>query len=173
MDGFSSEPLRGEKLRAFFPGFAIQLPPAGRIRWFNDSLRMNDIQEFVRHGSEKITPADIALFEEELPLVLARITEANPPRQPHLREQARFLVRFVEDCLDGTYTPDDVGALAEALFGLMYLHKGTDIIPDTVPDIGFADDSAVIRTVLVGHPSEFQRYGESSGLDYGALSFEA
>lgn len=134
---------------------------------------MNDIQDFVRQGSEKITPADIAIFEEELPLVLARINEANPPRQPHLHNQAQFLVHYVEDCLDGTYTPDDVGALAEALFGLMYLHKGTDIIPDSVPEIGYADDSAVIRAVLAGHGGEFGRYGAKSGHDYAALSLEA
>lgn len=133
---------------------------------------MNEIQEFIRHGSERMTPAEIAIFEEELPLVLARINEADPPRQPHLSGQTEFLVRYVEDCLDDTYQPEDLAALAEALFALMYLHKGTDIIPDTVPEMGYADDSAVVRTVLADHPDEFKRYGELSTQSYSGLSLE-
>ncbi len=134
---------------------------------------MNDIQEFIVSGSQKITPSEIAQFEEKLPLVLAKINEVDPPRQPHLQEQAQFLVRFVEDCLDNKYTPNDLAALAEALFALMYLDKQVDIIPDSVPEIGYADDSAVIRTVLVTHPVEFSAYGTHTGVEYTELSLEA
>lgn len=134
---------------------------------------MNDIQQFVKSGSEKITPADIARFEQELPLVLAKINEANPPAQPHLEQQAQFLVRYVEDCLENQYQPEDLSALAEAIFALMYLHKGVDIIPDEIPEIGYADDSEVIRTVLRGHEGEFTRYASRGGFDFSALSLEA
>ncbi len=48
----------------------------------------HDIQNFVTQGSQKITPADIAQFEQELPLVLAKVNEADAPNEPHLREQA-------------------------------------------------------------------------------------
>ncbi len=134
---------------------------------------MNDFQEFVTSGSQKITPAQIARFEEELPLVLAKINEVDPPAQPHIRCHAQFLVRFVEDCLDAKYQPDDVGALAEAIFALMYLHKGVDIIPDIIPDIGYSDDSAVLRTVLMGHIEEFTRFGEATGIPFSSLSVQA
>lgn len=134
---------------------------------------MNDFQEFVTSGSQKITPAQIARFEEELPLVLAKINEVDPPAQPHIRSHAQFLVQFVEDCLDAKYQPDDVGALAEAIFALMYLHKGVDIIPDVIPDIGYSDDSAVLRTVLTGHVKEFTRFGETAGIPFSSLSIQA
>lgn len=134
---------------------------------------MNDFQEFVTSGAQKITPGQIASFEEELPLVLAKINEVNPPEQPNLRCHAQFLVRYVEDCLDSKYTPDDVGALAEAIFALMYLHKGVDIIPDIIPSIGYSDDSAVVRTVLAGHVKEFTQFGEVSGIPFSSLSIEA
>lgn len=133
---------------------------------------MNDFQEFVTSGAKKITPAQIARFEQDLPLVLAKINEVDPPLQPHLRCQAQFLVRYVEDCLDSTFVPDDVGALAEAIFALMYLHKGVDIIPDAIPDIGYSDDSAIIRTVLVGHIPEFTRYGEATNNPFSQLSVQ-
>lgn len=134
---------------------------------------MNDFQEFVTSGSQKITPAQIAQFEQELPLVLAKVNEVDPPAQPHLRCHAQFLVRYVEDCLDAKYQPDDVGALAEAIFALMYLHKGVDIIPDMIPNIGYSDDSAVLRTVLMGHVEEFTRFGDTVGMPYSELSIEA
>jgi uncharacterized membrane protein YkvA (DUF1232 family) len=55
----------------------------------------------------------------------------------------------------------------------MYLHKGVDIIPDIIPDIGYSDDSAVLRTVLTGHFKEFTRFGETSGIPFSSLSIEA
>jgi len=134
---------------------------------------MNDFQEFVTTGAQKITPAQIARFEEELPLVLAKINEVAPPEQPNLQCHAQFLVRYVEDCLDAKYTPNDVGALAEAIFALMYLHKGVDIIPDVIPGIGYSDDSAVLRTVLAGHKKEFTEFGDMSGVPFSSLSIEA
>jgi uncharacterized membrane protein YkvA (DUF1232 family) len=133
---------------------------------------MNDFQEFVLTGSQKITPAQIAQFENELPMVLAKINEVNPSAQPHLLPQVQFLVRYVEDCLDNKFQPTDVGALAEAIFALMYLYKGVDIIPDNIPDIGFSDDSAVVRTVLKSHRDEFTRFGEVIGKPFSGISTE-
>ncbi len=131
-----------------------------------------EIQEFVIAGSQKITPAEIARFEEELPLVLAKVSDLDAPALPHLREQTQFLVRYVEDCLGNLYEPDDIAALAQALFGLMYLLRGTDIIPDNLP-AGYADDSAVLRAVLAMHPEEFSRYASRTGRAFDRLSLEA
>jgi len=134
--------------------------------------RMEGIEEFVRHGSQRITPAEIAQFEDELPLVLAKVADLDAPALPHLREQTQFLVRYVEDCLGDQYQPEDIAALAEALFGLMYLLKGTDIIPDELPG-GYADDSAVLRAVLAGHGDEFTRYAKHAGITFSEISLEA
>jgi len=121
-------------------------------------IMSHDIQDFVTRGAQKITPVEIAQLEQQLPLVVAKIIEAEPARQPHLRAQAEFLVRYVEDCLESQFAPEDLSALAEAIFALMYLHKGADIIPDDIPEIGYEDDSAVLRTVLMRHEAEFARF---------------
>ncbi len=133
---------------------------------------LNDIQEFVRNGAQKITAGQMAEFEHELPLVLAKVNEIDPPNQPHLRKQAEFLVRFSEDCLDGKYEPEDVLTLTEALFALMYLRNPVGIIPNSVPEIGYLDDSAVLRTVLKSHAHEFGRFCKATGCDYAGLSLE-
>jgi uncharacterized membrane protein YkvA (DUF1232 family) len=146
---------------------SLDAPVYGR-----QTARMEGIAEFVRNGSQRITPADIAQFEDDLPLVLAKVAELDAPALPHLRSQTQFLVRYVEDCLGGQFQPEDIAALAEALFGLMYLLKGTDIIPDDLPG-GFADDSAVLRAVLAGHGDEFNRYANHAGLTFSRISLEA
>ncbi|MGC1481507.1 MAG: hypothetical protein WA771_13470, partial [Chthoniobacterales bacterium] len=94
---------------------------------------LNDIQEFVRNGAQKITAGQMATFEHELPLVLAMVNEEDPPDQPHMRKQAEFLVRFCEDCLDEKYVPEDILTLTESLFALMYLRKPVGIIPNGIP----------------------------------------
>jgi uncharacterized membrane protein YkvA (DUF1232 family) len=124
----------------------------------------HDIQDFVTRGAQKITPVEIAQLEQQLPLVLAKVSEADPASQPNLLAQAEFLGRFVEDCLASKFTPEDLAALAEAIFALMYLQNGADIIPDDIPEIGYADDSAVLRTVLGKHEAEFARFAAHSSL---------
>jgi uncharacterized membrane protein YkvA (DUF1232 family) len=133
---------------------------------------MEAIEEFIRHGSQRITPVEIAQLERDLPLVRAKVADLDAPALPHFREQTEFLARYVEDCLGGLHQPEDVAALAEALFGLIYLLKGTDIIPDELPG-GFADDSAIVRHVLAAHPEEFARFAERSGLASVPVSLEA
>jgi uncharacterized membrane protein YkvA (DUF1232 family) len=41
---------------------------------------------------------------------------------------------------------------------LRYVDNRTDIIPDEVPGIGYADDSLVVRTVLKRHRELFIDY---------------
>jgi uncharacterized membrane protein YkvA (DUF1232 family) len=89
---------------------------------------------------------------------------------PHLREQTRFLVRYAEDVLDGAYACSDLQAIAETVFALGYLLKDVDIIPDTVPGKGLADDSLVLRAVLSSHEEELRAFAAKSGLDFEKVS---
>lgn len=123
----------------------------------------SDFENLVLEGSQKITPGQIAQFEDKLPMLLARVNDLDLPDQPNFRSQVQFLVRYVEDCLDGKFVPEDVSALAQAIFALMYFDNAVDVIPDMVPKLGLSDDSAVVRVVLLRHGTEFARYGEFSG----------
>jgi uncharacterized membrane protein YkvA (DUF1232 family) len=40
-------------------------------------------------------------------------------------------------------------AFAQAVFALTYAHKKIDVIPDLIPNVGRADDSSVVRAVLI------------------------
>ncbi len=43
--------------------------------------------------------------------------------------------------------------LAEAGVAAHYVLKGMDLIPDTVPDLGLADDELIVGRILQRHPS--------------------
>jgi uncharacterized membrane protein YkvA (DUF1232 family) len=85
-------------------------------------------------------------------------------------DQLEFLADAVEDAADGAYKNLPYTALADAAFALLYTHQATDIIPDTLPGIGYKDDSAIVRHVLMRHEKGFGAYADSRGLDWEQIT---
>ena len=63
--------------------------------------------------------------------------------------------------------------IAEAAFALAYAHNQTHLIPDHVADIGFADESAVVRTVMIENEKALSEYCKRHGLDFAEVTTEA
>ena len=121
---------------------------------------MSEFVRFVNHGASHITPALVEQVMRHLPVWKAEFAQINAPSFPHLVDQLEFLADVVEDCSEGAYKDLPYMALAESVFALMYAHKKVDIIPDTMLQIGRADDSSVVRAVLIQNESAFQKYAE-------------
>lgn len=134
---------------------------------------MNSIHEFVVRGGQSVTAGQMDAFKRELPLLKVKVETADTTGLPHFREQALFLVRYAEDVLEGVYPCSDLTAIAETVFGLGYLLKDVDIIPDSVPGKGLTDDSMVLRAVLGQHLDEFLEFADKSGLDFGKVTTDA
>jgi uncharacterized membrane protein YkvA (DUF1232 family) len=134
---------------------------------------MNAIHEFVLKGGQKVTVGAMNAFRPKLPLSKAKAETIEAPEFPHLREQVHFLASYAEDVLDGAYPCNDLPAAAEAVFALGYLLSDVDIIPDSVPGKGYADDSAVLRAVLVSHEPEFRAYAASVGKNFDKFGTSA
>lgn len=134
---------------------------------------MNSIHEFVVRGGQTVTAGQMDAFKRELPLLKVKAETADLTGLPHFREQVLFLVRYAEDVLEGVYPCSDLTAIAETVFGLGYLLKDVDIIPDSVPGKGLTDDSLVLRAVLEQHVDEFLEFADKSGLDFGKVTTEA
>lgn len=131
---------------------------------------MSEIADFVNHGASYITPALVDKVLRELPLWKVEFTQINEPRYPHLVDQLEFLADAVEDVAEGVYKDLPYVAFSRAVFALMYAHKKVNIIPDVVPGFGRADDSSVVRAVLMQNELAFAKYAGSQGLEWSQVT---
>lgn len=134
---------------------------------------MSQLQDFLTHGAQKLNTLAIIQLRENLPLLRAKMADTKNASQPHLKAQAEFLANFIEDALDNLYEPADPTAILETAFALNYLLQDVDIIPDSLKAVGYTDDSALIRSVLLRHRAEFERFGKKTGRNFAEVGAEA
>jgi uncharacterized membrane protein YkvA (DUF1232 family) len=131
---------------------------------------MPEIVEYVNRGAAQVTPKLVETILRKLPLWKAEFTQIAPPKFPHLSTQLDFLANAVEDAAEGAYKDLPYAALTGAVFALVYAHKKVDLIPDTNPKLGRADDSSVVRAVLIQHEKAFSKYAADHGLDWASVT---
>ena len=131
---------------------------------------MSEIVAFVKHGAALITPNVLAKVMRNLPMWKASFAQIDSPRHPHLVNQLIFLADLVEDVAEGIYKDLPYVALAEAIFAVTYAHQSVDIIPDSVPKLGHADDSSVVRAVLIQNEKTFAKYAEAQGINWSKIT---
>src|SRR5215470_19712204 len=122
---------------------------------------MAEIANFVNHGAAAITPAITEKVFKQLPQWKLEFTQIYSPLFPHLVDQLEFLADAVEDTAEGAYKDLPYVAFAQAVFGLIYAHKKVGIIPDSVLHLGRADDSSVVRAVLIQNEKVFAIFAAS------------
>jgi uncharacterized membrane protein YkvA (DUF1232 family) len=110
---------------------------------------MAEIAQFVQHGAATITPKILKGVYKKLPMLKLKFADLNDPRYPHLSEQLMFLADVVEDFAEGVEEDVPYGVVARAAFAIIYANRQMDLIPDSVPEFGHADDSGVVRAVLI------------------------
>jgi len=146
-----------EKVFDFGAGFA-------RVRG------VSEIVQFVNHGASLITPAVVEKLLRRLPMWKAGFTQIRAAQYPHLVDQLQFLADAVEDAADGSYKDLPYCALSCAVFALIYAHKKMDLIPDHRGELGRADDSSVVRAVLLQHEKALARYAASRGIEWSQIT---
>jgi uncharacterized membrane protein YkvA (DUF1232 family) len=131
---------------------------------------MPEIVEFVNRGAAAITPAVVEKVLRSLPQWKLEFTQIYEPLFPHLGDQLEFLADAVEDFAEGAYKELPYSAVAQATFALIYAHKKVGIIPDTVLSLGRADDSSVVRAVLIQNEKAFAIYAASQDVDWSKVT---
>ena len=126
---------------------------------------MPEIAKFVNSGAATITPALAEKVLRQLPQWKLEFTQISAPKFPHLVDQLEFLADAVEDAMEGAYKELPFVAVAQAVFALLYAHKKMGIIPESVLDLGRADDSSVVRAVLIQNEKAFAVYAGSPNAD--------
>jgi uncharacterized membrane protein YkvA (DUF1232 family) len=131
---------------------------------------MAEFAEYVNHGASLITPRVVDQVIRHLPLWKVEFTQINAPKFPHLVDQLEFLANAVEDAAEGAYKDLPYVAFAQAIFALTYAHKKIDVIPDFILNSGRADDSSVVRAVLIQNEKAFSNYASAQGLDWAKVT---
>lgn len=131
---------------------------------------MPEIAEFVNRGAATITPAVVEKVLRHLPQWKLEFTQIHEPLFPHLSDQLTFLADAVEDIAEGVYKDLPYLAFAQAVFALIYSHKKVGIIPDSVLNLGRADDSSVARAVLIQNEKAFAIYAASQNIDWAQVT---
>src|SRR5205809_2423785 len=134
---------------------------------------MPEFVEYVNHGASLITPKVVEQVIRHLPLWKIEFTQIYAPKFPHLVDQLEFLANAVEDSAEGAYKDLPYVALAQAVFALTYAYKKVDVIPDLIPSLGRADDSSVVRAVLIQNEKSFAKYAGSMGFDWSRITSNA
>jgi uncharacterized membrane protein YkvA (DUF1232 family) len=134
---------------------------------------MAEIAKFVHHGAAQITPKILKGIHRKLPLLKLEFAQINAPKFPHLVEQLEFLADVVEDCVDGAAEDLPYVTVAAAAFALVYAHRQMDLIPDSQKEFGHADDSAVVRTVLIEHERALEAHAKKIGMSWAKITVKA
>ena len=131
---------------------------------------MPEIVEFVNRGAAAVTPTVVDKVLRALPQWKLEFTQIYEPLFPHLGQQLDFLANAVEDFAEGAYKELPLYAIAQATFALLYAHKKVGIIPDAVLNLGRADDSSVMRAVLIPNEKAFAVYAAAQDLDWTRIT---
>jgi uncharacterized membrane protein YkvA (DUF1232 family) len=131
---------------------------------------MAEIAKFVNGGSAGITPTIAEKVLRQLPQWKLEFTQINAPQFPHLVDQLEFLANALEDSIEGAYKELPYSAIAQAAFALLYAHKKMGIIPESVLELGRADDSSVVRAVLIQNEKVFSAYASTQGVNWQKIT---
>src|SRR5258708_30710669 len=131
---------------------------------------MAEIVVFVNRGAASVTRAFVDKLLRHLPQWKLEFTQIYAPLFPHLVDQLEFLADAVEDSAEGAYKDLPYVALAQAVFALIYAHKKVGIIPDFVLNLGRADDSSIVRAVLIQNEKAFALYAASQNFYWSKVT---
>lgn len=76
----------------------------------------------------------------------------------------------IEDFVEGTADEIPFCTISAAAFAVIYKYRDTDIIPDSIPEWGHADDSSVVRAVLIEHERVLAAFAAKIGVAWSKIT---
>jgi len=120
--------------------------------------KVASISDYIEWQSAMLTSEQLDKLRADLPSLDFRLPAMAVARFPRLPRQLKLLVSFFEHTFDQVFPSESDASRREAAFAIRYWAKESDIIPDFVPEIGYGDDSLIVRTVLQRHQEVFRDY---------------
>ena len=132
---------------------------------------VESISDYVEQSALLLTLEHLDEMRRELPILNLQFAAISVRQFPHLQPQLKLLADFLEDTAAGVFLAGSEASRKETAFALRYMAKEADIIPDSVPEIGYADDSLIVRTVLSRHQDVFCDYCRFRKIRWSKISF--
>jgi uncharacterized membrane protein YkvA (DUF1232 family) len=109
------------------------------------------LSQFIRQGASTLTAADIEGFHKFVPKIRTKLHKILKEGHHDLHREASALLYYADESTRGSARPMHPRTMFDCVFGLHYLLKGMDAIPDSVPDIGLEDDRIIVNRIYQAH----------------------
>lgn len=133
-------------------------------------LSRTEFNDYIVYHAHRLSPKDLRTLAEQIPSFRQGFSEIRTSQFPHTPERLHFLADVVEAFVSGSYETLPFESAAEAAFALIYLHQEIDLLPDSLPEIGFTDDATIIALVLERNAPAFLTFAERTGKDWDRLA---
>ena len=107
---------------------------------------------------------------KKLPILKVEFAQVNAPKYPHLVDQLEFFTNVIEDFVEGTADEIPFCTISAVAFAIIYKHRDTDIIPDSMPNWGHLYDSSVVRAVLIEHERVLEAFAQKIGIPWEKIT---
>ena len=135
-----------------------------------DDLTGNEFHEYIEFHVSQLTPKEVDGIRSRLTTIREEIARIEVPAFPHAQKQYAFFVDLVDAFLSGLADDFPYQAALEAMIALNYLHDGSDLIPDSLPEIGYMDDALIAHTVVARNHEAYREYAERQDIPWDAIA---
>lgn len=118
--------------------------------------------DFIAQGARFVTPEALRTLRGLLPQVGQKARGIKD--SDRLRQRLDLLALYAAD--EPARFGGSLEVEREVGFVLYYFLKGFDVIPDSIPDVGYVDDALLVETVLRRHEAELRAHWQRQGRDW-------
>jgi hypothetical protein len=123
---------------------------------FKESMT-TELTNFIQSQARALSLADLDRLMIELSVLRERFAKNPLQTYPYLTDQLEFFCLFVEEQVVRRSHDLAEEPVAEAAFALLYYQWSTDLIPDSIPNLGLLDDAMIVSMVLRRQERAFKR----------------
>lgn len=125
-------------------------------------MKAPTIDEYIESKARELTTRDFARLPQLLDQCRAKAGNIPTGRHPRLAAQIEVMASLLES--ESRARASERECRRELAVGAFYVVKGVDCIPDTVPDIGYADDARLLDRIFSRNREAILRAAEGNPL---------
>ncbi|MHA3775489.1 YkvA family protein [Verrucomicrobiota bacterium sgz303538] len=133
-------------------------------------LSRTEFNDYIVFHAHKLSPKDLHTVAAQVPTLREGFSEVKAAAFPRTPERLAFLADIVEAFSAGKCDDMPFESAAEAAFALVYLDQEIDLLPDSLPEIGYTDDATIVALVIERNSPAFRKFAEANGKDWESIA---